>query len=426
MAMVRTLLHLARPYYFRGYAPSVFNAPPYDLGSFDEIAYNRGHRGGDVKTFEAGFVSTNMKTDSGKLGTEQIKSDYKFAKQETGPTLIHVRLATKDTWIQLTTESNVHPVISVGTKSGSWRWKDADSAHRSRITIDTDLGHHSIRLLLEQFVSSEDRSVREGRFVPLDGSRDPTQEDRKSLRPLHSYVLRRSYREPQAFASAPVRSKPLRTYNPLPSERDPEGTYVPMYLANLSFSNPDRWKILKQRMERFGATAGLFDELSVWHLGKKDSEPFQVQVRKFGSKVKGPRRNLVDVGYGVSQVLPLLTDTHFVQQAPSSMFLLQQPEVHLHPSAQAALGSYFCEIADWKHQLLVETHSDHILDRVRMDVRDRVSRLHPDEVSILYFERRDLDVRIHSLQLDDEGNVLGAPDSYRRFFMAETKRSLGL
>jgi predicted ATPase len=107
------------------------------------------------------------------------------------------------------------------------------------------------------------------------------------------------------------------------------------------------------------------------------------------------------------------------------MFLLQQPEVHLHPSAQAALGSFWCEVGSWKRQLIVETHSDHLLDRVRMDVRDGRGRLKPDDVSILFFERDDLDVHIHSLRLDKRGNVLGAPASYRRFFMEETTRSLG-
>ena len=53
------------------------------------------------------------------------------------------------------------------------------------------------------------------------------------------------------------------------------------------------------------------------------------------------------------------------------MFLLQQPEVHLHPSAQAALGTLFCQVAKPERQLVVETHSDHLLDRVRMDVRGR-------------------------------------------------------
>ena len=72
------------------------------------------------------------------------------------------------------------------------------------------------------------------------------------------------------------------------------------------------------------------------------------------------------------------------------MFLLQQPEVHLHPSAQAALGSLFCRVAGPECQLIVETHGDHLLDRVRMDVRDGVSDLKPEDVSVLFFERNDL------------------------------------
>ena len=108
------------------------------------------------------------------------------------------------------------------------------------------------------------------------------------------------------------------------------------------------------------------------------------------------------------------------------MFLLQQPEVHLHPTAQAALGSLCCEVAALQRQLIVETHSDHLLDRVRTDVRDQRGRLKPDDVSILFFERSALDVHIHSLRLDEQGNILGAPKSYRRFFMEETQRSLGL
>ena len=98
--------------------------------------------------------------------------------------------------------------------------------------------------------------------------------------------------------------------------------------------------------------------------------------------------------------------------------------MYLHPSAQAALGSLFCQVAGPRHQLIVETHSDHLMDRVRMDVRDGVSGLKPEDVSILFFERRGLDVRIHSLRIDKEGNVLDAPDGYRQFFMDEMSRSL--
>ena len=195
-----------------------------------------------------------------------------------------------------------------------------------------------------------------------------------------------------------------------------------MYLANIHFQNKAKWNALKDGLEKFGRTAGLFDEISVKPLGKKESEPFQVQVRKFGSRAKGPQRNLIDVGYGVSQVLPVITE--LLRRDAPTMFLLQQPEVHLHPSAQAALGSLFCQVAGPKRQLVIETHSDHLLNRVRMDVRDAETQLKPEDVSILFFERGDLDVRIHSLRLDQEGNVLDAPDGYRQFFMEETARSL--
>ena len=197
-----------------------------------------------------------------------------------------------------------------------------------------------------------------------------------------------------------------------------------MYLASKFFQNKHEWNRLKESLEQFGKTAGLFDEILIKSLGKKESEPFQVQVRKIGDKSRGPRRNLIDVGYGVSQVLPVITELLRLDAPP--MFLLQQPEVHLHPSAQAAMGSLFCQVANSNRQLVVETHSDHLLDRVRMDVRDGRTDLKPEDVSILFFEPGNLDVTIHSLRLDQEGNVLGAPPNYRRFFMEETQRSLKL
>ncbi len=195
-----------------------------------------------------------------------------------------------------------------------------------------------------------------------------------------------------------------------------------MLLADLSARAPERWGSLRGALAKFGSESGLFDEINVKALGKRETEPFQLQVRKYSGRTKGPWRNLIDVGYGVSQALPILTEL-FRDDSPS-MFLLQQPEVHLHPSAQAALGTLFCQIAAGGTQLLVETHSDHLMDRIRMDVRDGTTKLKPGDVSILYFERRNLDVRIHSIEVDAMGNIVGAPEGYRRFFMEEVERSL--
>ena len=192
---------------------------------------------------------------------------------------------------------------------------------------------------------------------------------------------------------------------------------MPAFLANAQARDPERWQELKKGMEEFGRSSGLFDEITVKRLGTHEFEPFQLEVRK---GAKGARRNLLDVGYGVSQVLPLLLE--LLIKDGYRLFLLQQPEVHLHPSAQAALGSLFCAAAASGRQLIVETHSDYIMDRILLDIRDKHTDLKPDDVSILYFEREDLHVNIHSIHVDDEGNVLDAPDGYRSFFKKELQR----
>ena len=178
-----------------------------------------------------------------------------------------------------------------------------------------------------------------------------------------------------ALAGAPIRSSPLRTYDPVRLVQDPQGVSTPAFLANLHARNPDEWLKMKGGLEEFGRTSGLFDEIFIRRLGRYESEPFQVEVRKSGKRRKGAKRNLIDVGYGVSQVLPLLVD--LLDPSGASLFLVQQPEVHLHPSAQAALGSLFCRIAASGRQLIVETHSEYIIDRVRMDIRDRTAELEP-------------------------------------------------
>ena len=135
--------------------------------------------------------------------------------------------------------------------------------------------------------------------------------------------------------------------------------------------------------------------------------PFQLQIRKHGKRRKGPWRNLIDAGYGVSQALPLITQ--LLRRDGPDMFLLQQPEIHLHPQAEAALGSLLATAAANGRQIIAETHSDYLIDRVRMDVRDGVTTLQPDDVSILYFEPGDSAVKIHSIRLDEMGNILDAP-----------------
>ena len=327
-----------------------------------------------------------------------------------------------NTSIGISNMSNNSGDITVETKRGMWKCK-SENLDRMIWELNDRISYFFVSLFIDEFRQIDPSKLGDV-FIPLNGSSQLTKHDLTRVSKLANTVWHRAFTSARPQASAPVRSRPLRTYNPLPPERDPEGHYIPMYFSSLAISEPNVWKTLKRNLQRFGKNSGLFDELSIRHLGHKRIEPFQIQVRKFGSKHKGPKRNIIDVGYGVSQVLPLITE--LLQTDTKPVFLIQQPEVHLHPSAQAALGSFFCQIANWKRQLVVETHSDYIIDRIRMEVRDNESKLSAEDVSILYFERDDLDSRIYCLRLDEHGNVLGAPDSYRQFFMNETRRSLGI
>ena len=395
-----------------------FKEAPYDLGSFDEVAHYRGGRAGRAESIDAGMLV-------GQSPQSPYCVDVTFGRRGTFPVPVRWRLARGDVWIAERLEGDSSRAIHYGTANGEWR---RALPVRDPFVIGVRhriLGSAALDPIVDPFHEVGSGPADAG-LVPQAGSSSLAGEDRRQLDQLVFGFDDEALLpvEQRPYASAPVRSRPRRTYDPAPPSRDPEGENVPMYLSTAFFEDKKAWEALKGALEGFGREAGLFDEMSVRALGKRGSEPFQMHVRKYGSHAKGPMRNLIDVGYGVSQVLPILTE--LFRDSRTAMFLLQQPEVHLHPSAQAALGSLFCRIAAARRQLVIETHSDHLLDRVRMDVRDGRSKLKPEDVSILFFERGDLDVRIHSLRLDAEGNVQGAPPGYRRFFMDETRRSLKL
>ena len=246
-------------------------------------------------------------------------------------------------------------------------------------------------------------------------------EDRKQFENFQRAIL--SLKSFDSFAGAPTRSKPQRTYDLIPSSRDAEGAHVMVNIAELSRNNREAWGSLQQALGNFGRLTGLFDEIIIKNYGDGPDNPFQIHVREYKKDGRGKTQNLIDVGYGVNQILPVMAEL-FLQVDPV-MFLLQQPEVHLHPTAQAALGTLFCDFASWDKQLIVETHSDHLIDRVRMEVRDGKTKLTKDDVLLLFFERNESGVKIHPIRFDEEGNVVGAPVTYRRFFLDEVKRSIG-
>ena len=243
---------------------------------------------------------------------------------------------------------------------------------------------------------------------------------------------------------APARSKPQRTYDstnemitpegppniasaiaeydPAGGTIMPEGDDVPGTLARLVRAKDGAWNSLQESFKKFGVSSGMFKDISIKTFGNTMSDPFQIQIKTGRHKV-----NITDVGYGVSQLLPILMRVVAQQDSEEcARLLLQQPEMHLHPKAQAELASLLVEFAKDGEGLnyLIETHSDYIVDRIAVEIRR--GRISPDNVSLVYCESKNGNVKIHNIEFDKQGNRINVPKGYREFFMRETDRVLGL
>jgi energy-coupling factor transporter ATP-binding protein EcfA2 len=109
-----------------------------------------------------------------------------------------------------------------------------------------------------------------------------------------------------------------------------------------------------------------------------------------------------DVGYGISQMLPLLTQCLI---AKAKTLTIEQPEVHVHPKLQADLAELFAvSTLEHKNQLIIETHSEHLLLRVRRMIRN--GKLKPSDVSLLYVERGDAGSTVRQLKINKHGVIL--------------------
>ena len=230
------------------------------------------------------------------------------------------------------------------------------------------------------------------------------------------------WRDEKIVNIAPVRSKPKRNYDPTDAMIASEGDKALISLMQLKRQKDPRWNFLRDGLREFGADSGMFKDINIRHLGKLVSDPSQIQVTIGTHGV-----NIIDVGYGVSQLLPILVRMIAEKKHKKiPRFLVQQPEVHLHPKAQAELASLLVKFAeDGKGQnYLIETHSDYIVNRIAVEIRCK--RISPDNVSLVYHEPKNGNIQIHNIEFDEQGNLTNAPKGYRKFFMKETNRFLGL
>lgn len=216
---------------------------------------------------------------------------------------------------------------------------------------------------------------------------------------------------------APIRAKPRRTYDAPTLVFSPEGAHMPYVLKRMLTASKDSAKFVAF-LKRFGRESGLFKEVNVHKFGAASNSPFEIEVLLDRNPL-----NINNVGYGVAQGLPVVVEA-FVRE-PGTVFVIQQPEVHLHPRAQASIGEMVFNLAarDDK-KFVIETHSDFTIDRFRIAKRD--AKKEGVASQVLFFQRSGGMNAVSPIRIDDDGELVGEqPAGYRDFFLKESLRLIG-
>lgn len=128
--------------------------------------------------------------------------------------------------------------------------------------------------------------------------------------------------------------------------------------------------------------------------------------------------NLYDVGFGVSQVLPIIVEGFYAP--PSSLILIEQPEIHLHPKLQSEVGDLLIEISKEK-SLIIETHSEHLLLRIQRRITE--GTLKNSDVAIYFFTYTAEGTKVERIRIDDLGRFENWPPG---FFEEDTEESFAI
>ncbi|HEV2166526.1 MAG TPA: DUF3696 domain-containing protein, partial [Thermoplasmata archaeon] len=119
--------------------------------------------------------------------------------------------------------------------------------------------------------------------------------------------------------------------------------------------------------------------------------------------------NIASMGEGVSQLIPILSAV--LGSRDGSCVLVEQPELHLHPDLQARIADLFVDqVVNNRKQIILETHSEHLLLRVRRRVAE--GTLDPSQVAILYVDRPGRESRVRSLPIDSDGHIGQWPEGF--------------
>lgn len=219
----------------------------------------------------------------------------------------------------------------------------------------------------------------------------------------------------------PLRDHPKRIYSWSGETPESVGQKGELAIAAILAASSEGRKLnrgQKQKLARFDEfiaqwlkDLGIIDSFAVRPVaeGRKEYEVV-VKTHANASEVK-----ITDVGFGVSQVLPALVQAFYCQ--PNSTIWMEQPEIHLHPQVQAELADVFISATQAREngknrnvQLIVESHSEHFLNRLQRRVAE--GKVSPEDVAVYFCQRNGSATELEPLRLNIFGEIENWPENF--------------
>ena len=207
----------------------------------------------------------------------------------------------------------------------------------------------------------------------------------------------------------PLRSQPERYYTFSGDATDYVGQSGE-YLSSILFEDQELVEQANSDLERLGVKY----RLKLDKLQYEDVSPSNIFSLRLVHTETGIDASLRDVGFGISQVLPVVVQSRLSEK---KTLLIEQPEIHLHPAHQAELGDMFIRSAKERgNTLLLETHSEHLLLRIMRRMRETSTgklpegaiEVRPEDVMVLFVESDGSQSIVREMPLDERGELVKA------------------
>ena len=139
---------------------------------------------------------------------------------------------------------------------------------------------------------------------------------------------------------------------------------------------------------------------------KRTEQDYEVNIQR---SPNSPHVMLADMGYGLSQFLPVLVFCYYAPEG--STLILEQPGMHLHPKVQSQIADLLIEVVtERKLQILVESHSEHLLNRLQRRVAEE--KIRADQTALYFCQNDDGISTIEHLEMDELGNIQNWPPNF--------------